>query len=989
MTHTPDSTMRKKTKYPDVKQNGSTHPFAGLHLALPLLVCLLGILSIHSLKANQAAIPSEFDRQFALKVFPLLKEKCFACHGDDRDKIKGELILTSREDMLKGGEYSSKVLVPGHADESELYISVTWKNPDLEMPPKENDRLDENQIALLREWINNGAQWPDESTQKAIREEQWTAPKNEDGILVKTSGGQADTWTYRRYNPEDVWAFQPVIKPEMQAEIQGNAHPIDTFIYAKRSAEGFEKAPLAEDRILIRRIYFDLIGLPPTPSETERWSARFHAASDEAGVTGELVDELLASPHYGERWAQHWLDVARYADTGGMSNDYERSNAWRFRDYVIRSFNEDKPYNQFVIEQIAGDELADASVRKRLNGDEEKVHQARLDGEYTEEEAEWIVATGFLRMGPWDNAMVKAPEARQTYLDDVVNAVGQTFLATTMRCVKCHDHKFDPIPTRDYYRFYAAFAGTQMAERPAPFISKENLSGFKEGKEHVETMLAFATSEKNKLNEKQENAARAWYVEHGKTYISENDRKDHPDEEKPPRAVGLDHVDQGQLKVREQDEWIWNRRLERYEPMAQGVYNAVDGELAWNGARKLRMNKKYSPELIPVSAIFQGGSLEAPGETVQPGVLSAIAVPVKTAPSDDPFVTTLSLEGRRLGVAQWIADPGNSLTTRAIVNRIWQHHFNKPLAGNPNNFAVKGAKPTHPELLDWLAADFVEHGWKIKRVHRLIMTSHAYRQASSHPNMKELNEKDPNNNLLAYYPPRRLTAEELRDGMLHITGELNPELGGLPIMPEINMEVALAPRMIQFSLAPAYQPSPHPEDRHRRTVYSYRVRGLADPFIEIFNQPNPNDSCEERNAAAVSPQAFTLLNSDLITDRSLAFAKKLEIESPTLSEQIEHAFLLTLGRKPDAEEEQRLTDYVMGMRSYHEGVKPDPVDYPVKITRSLVEEFSGQPFEYEEILPAFASYQPDLKPADASPDTRALADMCLLLLNSNEFVYLY
>ena len=211
--------MRKKTKYPDVKQNGSTHPFAGLHLALPLLVCLLGILSIHSLKANQAAIPSEFDRQFALKVFPLLKEKCFACHGDDRDKIKGELILTSREDMLKGGEYSSKVLVPGHADESELYISVTWKNPDLEMPPKENDRLDENQIALLREWINNGAQWPDESTQKAIREEQWTAPKNEDGILVKTSGGQADTWTYRRYNPEDVWAFQPVIKPEMQAEI--------------------------------------------------------------------------------------------------------------------------------------------------------------------------------------------------------------------------------------------------------------------------------------------------------------------------------------------------------------------------------------------------------------------------------------------------------------------------------------------------------------------------------------------------------------------------------------------------------------------------------------------------------------------------------------------------------------------------------------------------------------------------------------------------
>ena len=954
-----------------------------------LLILTSGFINPIDTEAIEQAAPTEQDRVFALKIYPLLKEKCFVCHGDDPEKIKGELNLTTREGMLKGGEYSTEVLVPGDSSKSDLYHSVTWKNPDLEMPPKENDRLTEDQVLLLQSWIDTGAKWPSESIQRTIREEQWSAPANEDGILVKTSGGQADTWTYRRYQPEEVWAFQPVIKPELPKTANAGIHPVDAFLDAKRRANGFEKAPIADDRILIRRIYFDLIGLPPTPEEFKHWTSRFQESSDKTRTTEALVDTLLASPHYGERWAQHWLDVARYADTGGMSNDYERSNAWRYRDYVIRSFNEDKPYDQFIVEQIAGDELADASVRQRLNLSEDEIHKSRLEGSYNEQEAEWIVATGFLRMGPWDNAMVKAPEARQMYLDDVVNAVGQTFLATTMRCVKCHDHKFDPIPTRDYYRLYSAFAGTQMAERPAPFLTKENLQGLNEGKKHVEKMLAFATTEKNKLKEKQENAARAWYKEHGTPYVSENDRKDHPDEEKPPRAVGLDHVDQGQLKVREQDEWIWKRRLERYAPMAQSVYNGADGKLAWNGARKLRMSKKPRTDWNPDSTILDGGTLTAPGEPVQPGVLSAIGVPVSGAPSDDPFVTTNQLEGRRLGVAKWIADPRNSLTTRAIVNRIWQHHFNKPLAGNPNNFGVKGAKPTHPQLLDWLTADFVEHGWKLKRLHRLIMSSHAYRQAGSPPDIKKLREKDPNNDLIAYYPARRLTAEELRDGILRITGELNPALGGLPVMPEMNMEVALAPRMIQFSLAPAYQPSPTPEIRNRRTIYAYRVRGLADPFLEIFNQPNPNDSCESRNAAAVSPQAFTLLNSDLMTDRSLAFAQRLKKETPSIKAQVKRAFQLTLGRQPDTDEQERLVAYVKRMQSYHAETKPDPVKYPSKITRSLVEEFSGKPFEYEEILPSFASYQSDTKPADASPETRALADMCLLLLNSNEFVYLY
>lgn len=950
--------------------------------------CLMAIF-ICSLGSQAAPSEhSEFDRIFTLKVYPLLKNKCFGCHGDDPDEIKGHLNLTTREGMMAGGEHESSALIPGDAAISPLYLSATWENPDLEMPPKENDRLSPDQLMLLKNWIDQGAPWLEASIQKQIRETQWNDPENEDGVLVKTSGGTSDAWTFRRYQPEDLWAFQPVRRPAIPVIDSTGFNPIDAFLEDERQSKGFNAAPEADNRTLIRRVYYDLLGLPPTPLEMTRWLDTLNQYKDKSISMGLMVDELLASPHYGERWAQHWLDVTRYADTGGMSNDYERSNAWRYRDYVIRAFNNDKPYDQFILEQLAGDELADASVLERSNGDTKMVQNARINGQYTSEEAEWIVATGFLRMGPWDNAMVKAPEARQMYLDDVVNAVGQTFLATTLRCVKCHDHKFDPIPTRDYYRIYAAFAGTHMAERQVPFIPEENLNGFEESEKLVRTMLAFATHEKERILKKQEDAARAWYKERNQEYVPEKDRQNLPDEEKPPRMVGLNHVEQGQLKVREQDEWIWTRRLERYQPMVQGVYNAKEIKVAWNAARKLRIHPPMENAEL-VSHILQGGALTAPGPKVQPGVLSAIQLRVEGSMENAPYVIEESIEGRRMSLAKWIAHPKNALTTRAIVNRIWQHHFNKPLAGNPNNFGVKGKKPTHPKLLDWLASDFVEHGWKIKRLHRLIMTSHAYRQSGQHPELNKLREKDPENALLRYFPSRRLTAEELRDSMLRITGEWNPTMGGLPIMPEMNMEVALAPRMIQFSLAPAYQPTPTQEMRHRRSIYAYRVRGLADPFLEVFNQPNPNDSCEARNASSVSPQAFTLLNSHWTNDRSIAFAKRLEEEADSLRDQIERAFQLTLGRNPEAEEADRLVTYAEEMTHYHSSLQPKPVHYPTHITRSLVEEFSGQPFEYEEILPAYENYQPNLKASDVEPHTRALADICLVVLNSNEFVCLY
>lgn len=936
------------------------------------------------LPTTNADEQADNERHFTLKVLPTLSEKCFGCHGEPGKELKGEFTLTSREDLLKGGESFDDVLIPGDAEFSFMMETVRWDDPDYEMPPKENDRLSEQQIADVEKWINDGAPWPNDDRIREIRLTERDIEINEEGMLFKSSGGLADEWTYRRYKPEDMWAFIPIEKTAVPDVRTKSDNPIDAFVGAKLKNAGFKPAPGADANTLIRRATFDLTGLPPTPEEVSQFQKAYKRNADKAWAT--LVDGLLDSPRYGERWGQHWLDVARYADTGGMSNDYERSNAWRYRDYVIRAFNEDKPYNEFIVEQVAGDELASASVADRLKDDPKTIANVHNDGNYTNQEIEWMVASGYLRMGPWDSVMVEKPEARQIYIDDIINSVGQTFLSTTMRCFKCHDHKFDPLPTKDYYRFYSAFAGTQLAERPAAFHPKENLNGFEEGSAMVERLHEYAASKMNGLKDKRETAAKAWFAERDLEYINHADRKELDDEVKPPRDIGLDYVDEGELKVREQDDWIWNRRKERYEPMVQSVFNSPLP--ATVNARKLRVSDKLDKKEPIENYILMGGSLKAPGDKVSPGVLSALGIPVEGA-GDDPYVIPEDFDGRRLSVARWIADPSNSLTSRSYVNRIWQQHFGKPLAGNPNNFGAKGGKPTHPGLIDWLASEFIDGGWKIKRMHRLIMLSDTYKQSSLHPNRKNLATKDPNNDLFASYPPRRLTAEELRDGMLKITGELNTEMGGIPVMPEINMEVALQPRMIQFSIAPAHQPFDTPEKRNRRSVYAYRVRGQADPFMEIFNLPNPNDSCEARDAASVSPQAFTLLNSDMVTDRSIAFADRLMKEERSFSKRVRKAFELALSRGPTKQENRRMLAYVEEMRSYHQKEKPVGATYPTKITRSLVEEFSGKPFEYEEILPAFETYVSDKKATDVDADTRALADLCLVLFNSNEFVHVY
>lgn len=915
-------------------------------------------------KANhkEAESVEQGQRLFTLKVLPLFRVKCFGCHGQDREDIRGDYNMLTREQLLAGGESGDAALIPGHPEKSPLMSAILWE--DLEMPPKENDRLTEEEIEFVRRWIEAGAPWPDEKKQKQIRQQEQLVPVNEDGALARTSGGLSDDWTYRRYKPGDLWAFRPVRKPEVPRGTKA-VNPIDAFLNRKLKEAGLQPAPTADPRTLIRRVTYDLIGLPPKPDETERFLAAWEIDPEQAWE--ELVDRLLASDHYGERWAQHWLDVVRYADTAGFSNDYERSNAWRYRDYVIRSFNKDKPYNEFVKEQIAGDELRP--------GDPEA-----------------LIATGFLRMGPWGTAMIPQPEARQIYLDDLVHNVGQTFMSIPMRCCKCHDHKFDPVPTQDYYNLYAVFAATQPAEMKADFLPEENRNGFAEKKKLVEELLAYARAKRDEVYQKQEAAAKKWYAEHGLPYKDENARRNDPEDKKPPRHVGLTPEEKGIKKVREQDVWIWERRMERFEPLAQAVYNGQDD---WKNSRKLRPPKKINRNWRPASFVLGGGSLTSRVRPARPGVLSAPGLPTEYGRShaaEPPFSLPDGLEGRRLALARWLTDPRNPLTTRSIVNRIWQYHFGTGLVKTSNNFGAKGARPSHPELLDWLTHDFVSNGWTFKRMHRMIVLSQAYRRSSTSTDPEKQNRIDPENRLLAAFPVRRLTAEEIRDSLLQITGELNPELGGLPIMPEINMEVALQPRMIQFSIAPAHQPSRTPQERNRRTIYAYRVRGQADPFLEILNLPNPNESCARRDAAAVTPQAFTLLNSDVMNDRSIALALRIlrnKTGSSDTADWVRDAFEMTFQRSPSVKELGNLKNYLEKMRAYHREHQPEKIEYPTQVQRSLVEELTGQPFYFMEKLNVFEDYVPDAKPWTVDADTRALADLCLVLFNTNEFIYVY
>lgn len=592
------------------------------------------LLGVTTYAEQPVTVDSEL--HFVRRVAPLLREKCLGCHGNRPDALEGSLDLRSLNGLLAGGESGQAAIVPGRPEESPLYLAATAQSDDWsEMPPKRAEQLSPEQLLWLRDWIAARAAWPGETRSQAIEKEyaiHWSAT---DGISIRTSAGLDDEWTHRKYAPAALWVYQPVLR----VSVRGERKPIDQLL-EQALPDGLGVAPPADRRTLIRRATFDLTGLPPTPLEVE---AFLQDSRPDKAAFASVVDRLLSSPHYGERMAQHWLDVVRYADSSGLANDFQRGNAWRYRDYVVRAFNNDQPYNKFVQQQIAGDELEPQNP-------------------------EMIVATGFLRMGPWElTGMEVAKLARQRFLDDVTNSVGETFLAHSLQCARCHDHKFDPLPTRDYYAIQAVFATAQLAERQADFLPEENTSGFAE-QGYLRQMQQAHQQTLAKLDSVLLENAQRWYVEQE---ISSADWDEAVEKAKaggrsagvfdaartamrkaglaedayPPKQLGFTPEQFGRERVARKGLQRLSWEFERYQPYSLAVYNG----------RTRNLDSVYTPMRVPndrleqgeleQTAILTGGDPFSPSEPVSPGTLSVLREQIDAN-------IPLTIEGRRAAFAK-------------------------------------------------------------------------------------------------------------------------------------------------------------------------------------------------------------------------------------------------------------------------------------------------------------------------------------------------
>ena len=946
---------------------------------------------------------------FVHHVAKMLRDRCIGCHGTKGREIEGGLDLRSLQDALTGGDSGEPSLLAGFPDESPLFLAATRDSVDWSaMPPKETESLNADELSILKRWIELGAAWPSEERQREIEldyADQWAEA---DRVSVQTSGGLSANWTNRKYAIEDLWAYQPIADPlatnsaattrERSDDAGSNgvtmSSAVDQLLAEIRPAE-LSVSPRADRRTLARRAYYDLTGLPPGPQEVDAFCQ--DTRSDREAFAA-LVDQLLDSPHYGERMAQHWLDVVRYADSSGFANDFERGNAWRYRDYVVRSFNQDKPFNQFVIEQIAGDEWVAAEAN-------------------TIAESEARIAVGFLRMGPWElTGMEVAKVARQRFLDDVTNSVGEVFLGHSLQCARCHDHKFDPIPTRDYYSIQAVFSSTQLAERSAEFLQSENQNGFGEQgylrkKERAHQAVIAELDEVLLRN------AQQWYDDHPsipeeaskkwREIVSDKQSRDKTggvfnaarqamdkagfaEDDYPPRHVGYTPQQFGAERVARKGLQRLAWEFERYQPFALSVYNG----------RTPRKNGVYSPTRVPENhltdgieektCILTGGDPFSEADRVSLGVLSVVDG-IGNLAFTDQSSSGDQVDGKRLAFARWVANDQNPLTARVIANRIWLWHFGRAIAGNPNNFGAKGKKPTHPRLLDWLAATLVKSGWSIKSLHREIMLSDAYCQSTEHPDPSMLAQLDSENVTYSAFLPRRLSAEELRDSMLVVSGELNRTIGGIPCRPEINPEIALQPRQVMGAFAAAWVPNPLPSDRHRRSLYILRLRGLVEPMLEVFNAPSPDFSCELRDASTITPQVFTLFNSENTYRRALVTAHRLLSHSQDDLSAIKNAFELAYGRLASEQELDATLRHWQKIETSYESVDVESIlsAPPSEVIREAVEENTGERFRFTERLFANEDYVPDLSPEKVDRHVQSLADLCVILFNSNEFVYVY
>jgi len=619
-------------------------------------------------------------------------------------------------------------------------------------------------------------------------------------------------------------------------------NPIDAFVLAKLEEKGLAPAPPASPRALIRRVYFDLIGLPPTPEEVEQFVLNPSAEAYE-----KVIDHLLADRRYGERWSRHWLDLARFAESDGFAIDGERPTAWRYRDYVIRAFNQDKPYDLFVKEQIAGDEMNDKRSAP-------------------ENRSERLVALGFLRMGTWEADANFKTQLRQDVLNDMTGALGQVFLGLTVGCARCHDHKYDPVPQRDFYRLQAFFGAVRVEDRPAEFVESEHPKLMKQLFRQYEDEAETASEQLKQLEAQLKKKAPKDFAKAIK------DRKDPAFTEDERRAYE---------QVRDRARRV-TEAMARYRPVAYAVSDVTPPQVS----------------SIADTYVLAGGELSSKGERVDPGFVECVAGDSK--PARIPFAGGSS--GRRTALADWIASPENPLTARVAVNRLWQHHFGEGIVRTPSDFGMNGERPTHPELLDWLAIQFVEKKWSMKAMHKLMLLSNTYRQSVENPQAAKYKEADSDNRLLWRMNWHRLEAEVLRDSILALSGRLKPADGGPGVFLAIPEDVAEGFEFFKWF--------PSDENQQlRRTIYTFQRRSVMLPMTEIFDGANMNESCSRRNVTTVAPQAFTLLNGDLVNREAGAFAARVvEDAGPDRARQVDRAFRLVLGRAPGAAEAAKASE---------------------------------------------------------------------------------
>ena len=761
---------------------------------------------------SELASCAETEIDFARQIQPILAKNCYACHGPD--KSESGLNLADEKSVFAKADSGDHAIVPGELEASVLIARIKSDDEDERMPP-EGDSLSPKEIKMLSAWVSQGAKWSKH------------------------------------------WAFVPMKKhdPPKVSDAHWNKNPIDAFIHDSLSGKNLKPNGAADRATLIRRAYFDLLGLPPSAKQVKNF-----VEDPDPLAFEKLIDELLQSPHYGERWARYWLDLVRYAETNSYERDGAKPNAWKYRDYVIKSFNDDKPYSDFIREQIAGDEVDEVTT-------------------------ETLTATGYYRLGIWDDEPVDPLQARFDGLDDIIMTTSQAFLGLTINCARCHDHKIDPIPQADYYSMLSFFEDlTPYGNRgDQKTYSQIDVSTGKLRKQYEDSTREKQELEKAIRKIEQEGIAKMSAPDQRATEGPNRDRSRVLREKLKDNLTTERWKEVQSLRKKLGD----NKKAFKTLPQRESILGLAKYRRIDKPTFVLHRGNPASPTDEVVSAfpsIFQ---------TDKPEVVK------KTTDANRP-------SGRRRVLADWLASDDNMLTARVMANRLWQGHFGRGIVRSSNNFGQLGTPPTHPKLLDWLAFQLIEKGWKLKSMHRLIMTSRAYQMSSA--GQPDGLATDPNNDHFWRFNPRRLSAEEVRDSILAINRSLNRKTYGPSIYPKLSAEVKAG----QSRPGSGWGNS-SPEDQNRRSVYIHVKRSLLTPLLSAFDFPDPDLTCEARFMTLQPGQALSMMNSEFIHEQAKRLADSVGGVKQTNKEIAKQSIQNVLGRQATEDETNEADELIAAL----------------------------------------------------------------------------